>query len=137
MLKVHHCAIPKIQNNDTERERDRQTDRDKDTQRDRQRYRETEREEEEELGLMPCANRHIDLKHQETSRTTMMKAMKPILYLHTQQHDADVTQRVTSSTQTKTGHSHSIYKLIIITRYGKRETFIFPLLNHPSPCPWR
>ena len=114
-------------------QRERQTAR----QRQRHTERQREREEEEEPGLMPCENRHIDLKLQETSRVTTMQTMEPILYLHTQQHDADVTQRVTSSTQTKTGHSHSIYKLIIVTGYGKREKFIFPLLNHPSPCPWR
>ena len=83
MLKVHHCAIPKIQNNDTET--DRQTDRD--TYRDRDREREEEEEEdeeeeEEEPDLMPWVNRHIDLKHQKTFRAMTMKTMKSILLTH-------------------------------------------------------
>ena len=81
MLKVHHCAIPKIQNNDTET--DRQTDRDTHRDRDREREEEEEdEEEEEEPDLMPWVNRHIDLKHQKTFRAMTMKTMKSILLTH-------------------------------------------------------
>ena len=81
MLKVHHCAIPKIQNNDTET--DRQTDRDTHRDRDRETEEEEEdEEEEEEPDLMPWVNRHIDLKHQKTFRAMTMKTMKSILLTH-------------------------------------------------------